>query len=45
MPGAPSDDPESRSLQENAMHHHRPKISLIGAGNIGGDLAAHCARE
>jgi malate dehydrogenase len=27
------------------MHHHRPKISLIGAGNIGGELAALCARE
>jgi malate dehydrogenase len=27
------------------MHHSRPKISLIGAGNIGGELAALCARE
>ncbi len=25
--------------------HKRPKISLIGAGNIGGELAALCARE
>jgi malate dehydrogenase len=27
------------------MHHHRPKIALIGSGNIGGELAALCARE
>src|SRR4051812_47692407 len=27
------------------MHHHRHKIALIGAGNIGGELAALCARE
>ncbi|GAC1351518.1 MAG: hypothetical protein NVSMB1_05320 [Polyangiales bacterium] len=27
------------------MHHHRAKIALIGSGNIGGELAALCARE
>ena len=27
------------------MHHHRHKIALIGSGNIGGELAALCARE
>lgn len=27
------------------MHHSRRKIALIGAGNIGGELAALCARE
>jgi len=27
------------------MHHHRSKIALIGSGNIGGELAALCARE
>jgi malate dehydrogenase len=27
------------------MQTHRPKIALIGSGNIGGELAALCARE
>ena len=27
------------------VHRHRPKIALIGAGNIGGEIAALCARK